>query len=35
LSVIEHYLRSHLFEEGAERREAVKETIKMTQIFLR
>jgi DNA-binding FrmR family transcriptional regulator len=35
VSVIEHHLRSHLVEEGAERTEAINETIKMTQLYLR
>ena len=35
VSVIEHYLRSHLVEEGAEHSEAINETVKMTQLYLR
>jgi DNA-binding FrmR family transcriptional regulator len=35
VSVVEHHIRSHLFKEGAEHSEAIKETIKMTQLYLR
>jgi DNA-binding FrmR family transcriptional regulator len=33
--VIEHRLRPHPVEEGAEHSEAIEETIKMTQLYLR
>jgi len=35
VSVIEHHIRSHLVDEEAEQSEAIKETIKMTQLYLR
>jgi len=35
VSVIEHHLRSHLVEEGAQHSEAIKETVRMTQLYLR
>ncbi len=34
VSVIEHHLQSHVAEDGAERSEAIKETVKMAQLFL-
>jgi DNA-binding FrmR family transcriptional regulator len=34
VSVIKHHLRSHLVEEGVDHSEAVKDTIKMAQLYL-
>jgi FrmR/RcnR family transcriptional regulator, repressor of rcnA expression len=35
VDVIGHHLRSHLAEEGAESNEAIEETIKMAELYLR